>query len=608
MSNPPLTKFSIDLQPLGKRVEIGAGKTLLDAANQSGAGMVSLCGGEGWCYSCVCKIIAGKVNAATGIELECFSDEEITAGLRLACQVVPESDLVVDIPPDSLTTPQRLQIEGLEIQVKLDPYISYVDLEIPIPSLNDLESDTSRVQAALRDAGFENTTVKFPGLANFSDILRKLKWKVRIVLHGNEMIAVLPYESELYGLAVDIGTTKIAIYLLSLISGEVVDKVGEMNPQVAYGEDVISRIAYTNQNDNGRLVMQQLVVETLNTKITEVCKREKITADQIVDAVVVCNTAIHHLFAGLPVSQLVEAPYVPAVSNAIDIQANGIGLNISSSAYVHLLPNIAGYVGADHAAVMLSTELWTTKKTVIVIDIGTNTEISLATKGRILSCSCASGPAFEGAHIKHGMRAAPGAIERIQIVNEGEIHIFTINDQPPVGICGSGILDAVAELKKAKVINDRGAFITDHPQVRRDQKNRQEYLLVEAGSTGHGKDVTVTRIDINEIQLAKGAIRAGLEILLSEAGILAEDVDEIIVAGAFGTYIDVSNAVKIGMFPDVPLQRFRQVGNAAGMGARLALLSKERRSMIQGIVEQVEYIELTTYPDFQDEFLRAMYL
>jgi uncharacterized 2Fe-2S/4Fe-4S cluster protein (DUF4445 family) len=263
-------------------------------------------------------------------------------------------------------------------------------------------------------------------------------------------------------------------------------------------------------------------------------------------------------------------------------------------------------VGADHVAVILATGLWKTKKKVLAIDVGTNTEISLAANGHIYSCSCASGPAFEGAHIKDGMRAAPGAIERVKILDK-EVHFLTINDQPPVGICGSGILDAVAEMKTAGIINEKGAMQNGQNNVRPNGRTL-EFLLVPAASTGHGKDITVTRSDVNEIQLAKAAIRAGLEILMLEAGVVAEEIDEFIVAGAFGTYIDIPNAIKIGMYPNVPVERFTQFGNAAGMGAVLALLSQQQRKIAQEFTKKDEYVELTTHPGFQKKFIEALYL
>jgi uncharacterized 2Fe-2S/4Fe-4S cluster protein (DUF4445 family) len=387
----------------------------------------------------------------------------------------------------------------------------------------------------------------------------------------------------------------------------VVEKVGEMNPQIAYGEDVVSRIAYTTQNQDGLRTLQTALVNALNKLIQDVCKSTGINHWQIVDAVIVGNTAMHHLFAGLPVEQLAFAPYVPAVSEPLDFRASAIGIKLAPGSYIHLLPNIAGYVGADHSAVILSTELWKTDKTVLAIDIGTNTEISLVSKGQLMSCSCASGPAFEGAHITNGMRAAPGAIERVQII-DGKIKTFTIDDKPPIGICGSGILDVVAEMKSANLMDERGALIEGQLNIRKSNKNHLEFLLVPGESSGNERDITVSRKDVNEIQLAKAAIKAGQEILMTTAGITPEDIDEIIIAGAFGTYIDVPNAISVGMFPNIPVQRFRQIGNAAGMGAVQALISVNHRQLIKDVIKNVDYIELTTVENFQKEFVKAMYL
>lgn len=599
----------VDMQPVGRRVEIEAGKTLLAAAQEAGVGLVSLCGGEGWCESCLVRIASGDVNPPAESELVYLSDQQVTEGFRLACQVYPQSDVRIDIPPESLTTPQRLQIEGKDFDIPLAPIVKVLDLEVSPPALEDLRADADRVKAALAENGDPGVRIELPVLTSISDKLRDNKWQVRVVLRENEVIAILPPGSGVFGISVDIGTTKLAIYLVDLLTGYVVEKVGEMNPQIAYGEDVISRIAYTTQNPDGRETLQRVISSTLNKLVQEVCISSGIDNEQVVDAVIVGNTAMHHLFAGLPVEQLVYAPYVPALNEAIDIRSTDVGIQLAPGAYIHLLPNIAGYVGADHSAVILSTELWKTDKTLMAIDIGTNTEISLVFKGHVRSCSCASGPAFEGAHISNGMRAAPGAIERVQII-DGEIKTFTIDDQPPVGICGSGILDAVAEMKDAHVMDERGALVEGQFNIRKvnTNKNSLEFLLVPAEVTGHERDITVSRQDVNEIQLAKAAIRAGQEILMVKAGITAEGIDEVIIAGAFGTYIDVPNAIKIGMFPDLPLERFHQVGNAAGMGAVQALVSAKYRSLIKDVIKEVDYIELTTYKDFQSEFVKAMYL
>ena len=595
------------MQPVGRRIDVEAGTTLLAATQMAGVGLVSLCGGEGWCESCLVRVAKGEVNPPTQSERDFLGDEKVENGFRLACQVVPQTDVRIDIPPESLSAPQRLQVEGKDFEITLAPVVKFVDLKITPPSLDDLRADTDRVKDALAVNDFPDARIELPILADISGNLRKNKWSVRVALRESEVIAILPEGSGIYGISVDIGTTKLALYLVDMLTGEVVEKVGEMNPQIAYGEDVVSRIAYTIQNSDGRQTLQHTLVNTLNKKIAEVCKIIGIEHVQIVDSVIVGNTAMHHLFAGLPVEQLVFAPYVPAINEPLDIRANEIGINIAPGAYIHLLPNIAGYVGADHSAVILSTELWKTEKTVMVVDIGTNTEISLVSEGRLVSCSCASGPAFEGAHIANGMRAAPGAIERVQIVDD-EIKTFTIEDEPPIGICGSGILDIVAELKKANLMDAKGALIEGGLNVRKNPNGILEFLLVPAASTGHDRDIAVNRKDINEIQLAKAAIRAGQEILLIKAGIQADAIDEVIIAGAFGTYIDVPNAIKVGMFPDIPIDRFQQIGNAAGMGAVQALVSANHRQLIKDVIKDIDYIELTTYEEFQKEFVKAMYL
>jgi len=597
----------IDMQPVGRRIDVEAGTTLLEAAQASGVGLVSLCGGEGWCESCLVRVTNGDVNAPTQSELDHLGEEDLAAGYRLACQVTPQTNVRIDIPAESLSTPQRLQIEGKDFEIPLAPNLEVVDLEIEAPTIEDLRADAERLIAALRDKGIADVYLELPILTNISDLLRKNKWSVRVVVRENEVIAILPLESGIFGISVDIGTTKLALYLVDLLTGEVIEKVGEMNPQIAYGEDVVSRIAYATQNEDGRKTLQVTLANTLNKLLGEVCRRSGINTWQVVDAVIVGNTAMHHLFAGLPVEQLVFAPYVPAINEPVDIRASAIAIEMAPGAYIHMLPNIAGYVGADHSAVILSTELWKTDQTVMAIDVGTNTEISLVSNGSLLSCSCASGPAFEGAHITNGMRAAPGAIERVQII-DGSIKIFTIDDELPVGICGSGILDVVAEMKAAELMDERGALIEGQLNIRRGKKDKLEFLLVPREFSGHDRDIAVSRTDVNEIQLAKAAIRAGQEILLDKAGISAEDIDEIIIAGAFGTYIDVPNAISVGMFPDIPVQKFRQVGNAAGMGATQALISNKHRRLIKDVIRDVEYVELTTYENFQREFVKAMYL
>ena len=420
-----------------------------------------------------------------------------------------------------------------------------------------------------------------------------------------EVVAAVPVGAPLLGLAVDIGTTKIAAYLVALATGQTTAKAGAVNPQVAYGEDVLSRISYCVDHADGRAVLQARVAETLNKLIAELCAEAGAARNQIADAVIVGNTVMHHLFAGLPVDQLGRAPYVPVVSDPLDVPARDLGLALAPGAYVHLPSNIAGFVGADHVAMALGTGAWETQRTIVAVDIGTNTEVTVTKGGRVWSCSCASGPAFEGAHIRDGIRAAPGAIERVQIV-DGIPRLKTIGDQPPVGICGSGIMDAISELLKTGIINRKGAIVEGAPGVGRDN-DLLHYVLAAPATTGHGRAIVVTRKDINEIQLAKAAIRVGVDILLQEAGAEAEEIEEFIVAGAFGTYLDIASTVRTGMFPPLPLDRFKQVGNAAGGGARQMLVSAARRAFAAQRAREVAYVELTVHPQFTRKYMRALY-
>jgi uncharacterized 2Fe-2S/4Fe-4S cluster protein (DUF4445 family) len=602
--NSQSKSYSIDFEPIGRRVEILEGETLLSAAQQAGVQIISLCGGVGSCDSCAVRLVSGELSAPTLDEHESLGTEDLARGYRLACQARPLSDLKIDIPPSSLTTPQRLQIEGLEISVEPDPVVIPVEVNLTSPTFDDLRADVTRVKQALETLGITSPMIGFPVLEDLSDQLRALGWISRLALRGNEVVAVLPPDKHLIGLAVDIGTTKLAAYLVDLSSGKTLAKTGEMNPQISYGEDVVSRIAYTNAHEDGREVLQDKVVSTINTMLDELCDEVQISRGQIVDAVVVGNTAMHHLFTGLPVRQLGEAPFVPEISDSLDIPSQSIGLALSAGAYVHLPPIIAGYVGPDQVAMLLATKAVEREKTVIALDIGTNTEISLITGNRVLCCSCASGPAFEGAHIHDGMRAAPGAIERLQIQGQ-EVRVYTVAGQPPVGICGSGILDAISQMLNEGLIDIRGMLKEDHPLIQRVD-GELVFLLVPASDSGNDRDVIITRKDVNEIQLAKGAIRAGIEVLLKEAKLSHGEIEEIIVAGAFGTYLDIRSAIGIGMFPHLPHDRFRQVGNAAGMGAKQMLISSERRQAAEEIARKVEYLELTTHPDFTDEFMKAM--
>jgi uncharacterized 2Fe-2S/4Fe-4S cluster protein (DUF4445 family) len=575
--------------------------------------LANLCGGNGTCGRCIVQVVEGEVSHLASREREFLAPAQLAESYRLACQAVALSDCKVHVPPESLTAPQRTQVEGEEVAVSPEPTVHAFRLALAPPSLDDLRADAQRLADALSQEGdLTHVTIDLAVLRELSPRLREANWQPRVAVrrserHGvGEVIALIPPEGRLLGLAVDLGTTKIAVYLVDLGTGQALDADGIMNPQIAYGEDVISRLGHAQQGPDEATRLRELIASALNKAAARLCASVGARPSEIVEAVVVGNTAMHHLFVGLPVTQLVLAPYVPAVTSPLDLRARELGLAFAPGASVHLLPNIAGYVGADHVAMLLATGVANASGVVLAIDIGTNTEVCLSNRGTLTSTSCASGPAFEGAHIKHGMRAARGAIERLRVV-DGEVEFQTIGGAPPVGLCGSGILDALAQLYQAGVVDRRGRM-GKHPGVREIDGTR-EYVLVpkERREDGQGA-ITFTQKDVRELQLAKGAMRTGINALLEEQRIAASEIDQVIIAGAFGTYIDVASAIAIGMLPDLPLERFRQVGNAAGIGAKLALVSRSKRSEAQALARRVGYAELATDPGFAQAFARAMYL
>jgi uncharacterized 2Fe-2S/4Fe-4S cluster protein (DUF4445 family) len=597
----------IDFEPVGRRGECPSAQSLLDCARQLGVGLVNVCGGVGTCGRCIVQILDGDVTESTHAEREFLSPEELAEGYRLACQTVPLGNCIVGLPPESLTAPQRTQVEGEEITVAPEPPVQTYVVALSPPSLDDLRADAERLLEALaQQHGVVASTVALPTLRELSPRARDEGWQIRVAVREKEVIALLSPEAPPVGLAVDLGTTKIATYLVELETGITLAAKGIMNPQIAYGEDVIARMTFAQKEPGQAGRLQESVIEALNQAVVELCAEAGIAPVEILESVVVGNTAMHHLFLGLPVEQLACAPYVPAVVSALDIKARDLGLHIAPSATVHLLPNIAGYVGADHVAMLLATGVAHSDGVVLAIDIGTNTEVCLAKHGRLTSLSCASGPAFEGAHIKHGMRAANGAIESLRLV-DGQIEYHTIGDEPPVGLCGSGILDTLAQLYLAGVVSHSGRM-GDHPRVR-GEGARREFVLVGEDESSDGRPaITLTQKDVRELQLAKGAMRTGINVLLETSGLTADEIDRVIIAGAFGTYIHVPSAITIGMLPRLPLDRFRQVGNAAGMGAKLALISRSKRAEARALASRVGYIELATVPQFAKTFAQAMYL
>jgi len=602
-----MSDFTIDFEPVGLRGKCRKKEPLLACARRLGVGISSVCGGKGTCHACKVQVLSGTVSKPTSNELETFSRREIKGGWRLACQTYPASECKIAVPAESMTTPQRLQVEGLEIKVQPESPLRVYRLQLAAPSLEAPQADADRLLKALNQQHkLRCTKIDIGALRTIPDQLRSWNWKSQAVVRNSEVIAILPPKSRHLGLAIDLGTTKVAGYLVDLGDGRTLAAKGVMNPQTSYGEDIISRINRVVKSQSEDMQLQKLAIDAINELSSALCAEAGTRPEEIVEAIVVGNTAMHHLFLRLPVKQLALSPFVPAISRALEVRAGEMGLNIAPGAYVHLLPNIAGFVGADHVAMLLATGAWQTKKTTVALDIGTNTEVSLICEGKIATTSCASGPAFEGGHIKHGMRAATGAIERLRIDGD-KIQYQTIDRAPPVGICGSGILDALAQLYLAKIIDEGGRIINNRPRVRA-YKGQHEFILVSKEERKGKPAITITQHDVRELQLAKAAIRTGIQMLLETSGCSEDDIKQVIIAGAFGTYIDVASAVAIGMLPSLPLNRFRQVGNAAGMGAKLALISLKSRVKAHAVASRVSYIELASAPKFEQVFVQANYL
>ncbi|MFW5713212.1 MAG: ASKHA domain-containing protein [Brevefilum sp.] len=605
MTSSKQALFEIDFQPVGKRVVVSADTSLLAAAQDAGVAISAVCGGIGVCQDCKVRIISGKVSDITNSERDAYSDEELSKGWRLACQVFPQDKLKVEVPSESMTTQQRLQTEGVSEEVELNPSVQGHDFQLLPPDMDDLRADWERFSDEMESDTGQQVRISLPVLAQFSSSIRTMGWAGRALIDEAQcVVGFISKKQTYYGLAVDIGTTKMAVYLVDLVSGKTVGRMAAMNPQIAYGEDVVSRIAYGNQGISYRKALQKRVVDSINDLTTKLCHSVGADYEQIADFVVVGNTVMHHLFAGLSVRQLGEAPYVPALRGALRFPAREIGLKSAPGACVYLPPNIAGYVGSDHTAMLLAAGFNNNDVVSLALDIGTNTEISLAKGDKLVCCSCASGPAFEGAHIHAGMRAIPGAIERAEFFN-GEWLVSTIDDVPAVGICGSGILDVVAALLESGQIDATGRF-TDKAAGLIDYQQGGTIELVSAEKSGTGQHILVTRADIREIQLAKAAIRAGVEALLRATNTQTDEIERFIVAGAFGTYLHLDSAVGIGMFPGLPRDRYYQIGNAAGIGAQYMLVSKPTRKAAEAILGKMDYIELTTDPGFMENYVEAM--
>ncbi|MDN5362853.1 MAG: hypothetical protein PWP70_1900, partial [Moorella sp. (in: firmicutes)] len=521
-----MAEVLVDFQPVGRRAEVATGQTILAAAQQLGlslgsGGLTAPCGGRGLCGRCRVRVASGQAGEITPAERRFLTPAQLEQGYRLACQAVVTAPLKVEIPPESMLGVQKLQVEGLEVEVVPEPPVKRYNISLNKTTIENPHPIWQQVAGELESTyGLHRAVVDF-GLAREGEPLAAGGQGV-VTVRGSEVINVYAGRpAPPVGLAVDLGTTKVAGFLINLETGATLAADGIMNPQIAYGEDVMARLGYALEGEEEYRRIQEVEIEGLNRLAATLAAKAGVAPTDIEEAVIVGNTAMHHLLLHLPVAQLARAPYVPALTTPVEVKARSLGLNFSPGAYVYLQPVIAGFVGGDHVAMILGSRLDEARKVTLGLDIGTNTEIVLSYGGKMLSCSCASGPAFEGAHIAQGMRAITGAISAVRLSDDGrEVFWESIGGAPPLGICGSGILDAVAELYRTGIINKSGRMDLKHPRVRRPAEGGPpEFLLVPAEEAGIDRDLVVTQKDVSEIQLAKAAIASGTLLLLEAAGL-----------------------------------------------------------------------------------------
>ncbi len=632
-----MKKYRVIFQPSGRRGEVEEGKTLLEAAQSLGVDIEALCGNKKVCGKCKVRIEEGyfeKDGMESGMShLSILTEDEKKhikpedgPGIRLACTAEVYGDMKVFVPERSRAGKQVVRKAAKELTITLDPAVRKYNVELAPPTLHDMTTgDYERVLKFLEDDyGLKNLTFDYMALKDLQDVLRKGQWKATVtVWMDKEIIKVEPgFVEACYGLAVDVGTTTCVGYLSDLTIGKVMNTESMMNPQVPYGEDVMSRITYAMSNPEGLKTMQKAIIEGLNDIIervvSEIRKDGPNPGHAIDDLTIVFNTAMHHILLGFNPEYIGRSPFIPAVQNSLNIKARDLGLKINPSAYIHVLPLEAGFVGADNVGVLIAEEPYNQDEMVLIIDIGTNGELLLGNRNKVCSTSCATGPAFEGAQIKFGMRAAPGAIEKVQIdpatreplykvIGKADWHtqIEKVNAK---GICGSGIIEIVAEMFKAGIIDKSGRFVMDldTPRVRKDVDGKPEYVLAWAEETSIGTDITITQGDVRALQLAKGALYTGAKLIMKKLGITK--LDRVVLAGAFGSHIDREASMTLGMFPDCPIDKVYAVGNAAGDGARMALLNRGKRQEATDRARWVEFLEIATDPAFEKEFMQAMHI
>ena len=628
--------------PSGRRGHFETGTPILTAARQLGVDLDSVCGGRGICSKCQITpgygefpkhgiiVKEGALSDWNAVEQRYQDKRGLIEGRRLGCQATVQNDIVIDVPPESQIHKQVVRKRAEVLDITLNPSVRLFYVEVEEPDMHKPSGDLERLIAALESQWpLKKLQADLSILPKMQSILRKGDWKVTCAVHHSDehgipqIIHLWPgfYEGSIYGMAVDLGSTTIAAHLCDLQTGNVIASSGLMNPQIRFGEDLMSRVSYAMMNTNGDQEMTRAVREGMDELFTKIAFDAEVDKELIMDAVFVCNPVMHHLFLGIDPFELGQAPFALATSNSISLHARQLGINIHKSASAYFLPCIAGHVGADAAAVALSEAPNKSDDLVLVVDVGTNAEILLGNKEKVLACSSPTGPAFEGAQISSGQRAAPGAIEKVEIDPSTKEPRFRVigcdlwsdekgfweetNDTGITGICGSGIIEAIAEMRMAGILDPSGligsATQTGTARCVLDGRTNS-YVMHDASETG-GPKITVTNPDIRAIQMAKAALYSGARLLMDKFGV--DTVDRVVLAGAFGAHISPKHAMVLGMIPDVPFEKVTSAGNAAGSGARIALIDKSQRAEIEETVRRIEKIETAIEPKFQEHFVNA---
>lgn len=606
-------KCKVTFYPAMKEVEVPAGTLLKEAIDLAGLDFDFPCGGRGKCGKCRVRVVKGRMEPSEADKTH-LDEKEIADGLRLACAAAVEEDVGVELLE---VRGHKILIATTERRIDLDPHVQKHCLKAPPPTLEDQRPDWNRLRAVLEEAGGgKDLRITLRALRALPEVLRAGGFSCTAVTAGGEVVGIEKGDttSTLLGIAFDIGTTTVVGYLLDLLTGKVLAVASALNPQTKYGADVISRITYATQEKDGLERLHRAVIEVLNELIEKAASEAKCRKEDVYAASVVGNSCMHHLFLGLNPKHIALSPYVPVTGMEQVVAASELGIEINEAGIIYVLPNIAGFVGADTVGVILATEMDKSEEIKLAIDIGTNGEIVLGTKDRLLACSAAAGPAFEGAQISCGMRGTKGAIDHVEF---GERFSYTtIDGERPKGICGSGLIDAVAGMLKVGIIDYRGRMLPPEalagtPAERFasrvvEHDGGRAFLLAAADEAADGRPLYITQQDVRELQLAKGAIATGVAVLLDRYGIAPEDVSEVLLAGAFGNYLDRHSACAIGLIPSVLEDRVKPVGNAAGAGAITALLSRGEYRRAARIAASVEYVELGSYPRFMELFGASM--